>query len=519
MNNEPVDDIAIIKDLYKALMDALTGFRKDYVDGFSTASWTNSINWNIFKRLPPFITNIRFSAFNQLRTEPIINLRDLVYLYRPYAFNPVELIPPFTLHGEIADGSHIFTFDGRHMTFPGKCQYILARDFAEGNFSVVANLDDGKLKSIAVTDKGGHLEVSSDGVLKAGSKNVEYPYHEGTLHAWRTFHTVAILTEFGAAIECSDDLKVCHVRVSGFYSGKLRGLLGNGNAEPYDDYLLPNGKITEKTAEVGNAYRTRKDCPAVTASGDDHTKSHSNEFCSQYFGRDSSLRLCFLFVNPTNYREACEHAAHETGDAQNNACSIATAYASRCRQEFIPVSIPKACNQCKVGNKPLDIGDQVSLKVPQKQADIVIVFDTKLEKLAMIDDVVNELKKELKSNGVDDVEVAAIGYSDDDEYLYQYTSGGKLNFKGPFASVKTNGPKRQGPLKTGSNEVDDVLVKLDASNKQTREDYGFSADARAFHKSTSYPFRPTATKTIIAFRSDGIPYSQNPVRALAPILG
>lgn len=510
---EEVDDIAIFKDLYKALIEAISGFKRDYVDGFSTASLSSSVNLDIFKRLPPFVTNVRLSALNQLRSEPIFNLNDLIYLYRPYGFDPAEFIPPFTLHGEISDGSHIFTFDGRHLTFPGKCSYILARDFVGGNFSVVANMNNGKLKSLSLTDKSGFLEVSSDGLLKNGGKNAEYPHHQSTLHAWRTYHTVSVLSEYGAEVECSEDLKTCHVRVSGFYSGKTRGLLGNGNSEPYDDYLLPNGKITESTSELGNAFRTQQNCAAVTASGDEHPKSHSNEFCAEYFGRDSPLRLCYLFVRPSNFREACEHATHGAEKAQQEACTIASTYASRCRQEHIPVSIPKACSSCVVGGKPLGVGDTVAVKVPRRQADVVVVFDTALDKQqTVVQEIVNELKNELKANGIPDVQIAAIGYNSNDKYIYQYTSNGKIDFKGNFANLKSSGPKEDDSLKTGNADVDNALDAFCKANKQTREDLGLSPDARAFYEAMKYPWRPTATKTIIAFRSDGVPYSTNPVK-------
>ena len=441
-----------------------------------------------------------------------MTLRDLVYLYRPYAFNPIEAIPPFTLHGELSDGAHIFTFDGRHLTFPGKCSYILARDFVEGNFSVVANFADGKLKSISLTDKSGYAEISNDAKLQVEGKGAEYPFHQDSLHAWRNFHTLSLLTTYGASVECSDDLRTCHVRVSGFYSGKLRGLLGNGNNEPYDDYLLPNGKITESTSELGNAYRTRQDCEAVTVSGDEHPKSHTNEFCTQYFSRDSSLRLCFLFINPANYREACEHATHGAADAKTAACGIATTYASRCRKENIPVSIPKACSRCSVGTEPLDVGDSVAVKVPQKQADVVVAFDIALGKdLSVVQEVVNELKRELKNQGFTDIQIASIGYSADDKYLYQYTTDGKLDFKGNFANVEAKGFKEPAGLTTGIANIDTVLHELEKTCKQARADLGFSSDARAFQRALNYPFRPTATKTILAFRSDGIPYSANPV--------
>lgn len=498
--------------MYKALVDAISGFKKEYIDGLSINSLTAPINLNIFKRLPPFISNVRFSALNQLRNEPLINIRDLVYLYRPYAFNPAELIPPFTLHGEVADGSHFFTFDGRHLTFPGKCSYILARDFVEGNFSIVANLVDGKLNSISLTDKSGYVEVSRGGALQSGGKPTEYYHHHSTLHAWRSFYTVSLLTEYGADVECSEDLITCHIRVSGFYAGKIRGLLGNGNAEQYDDYLLPSGKITESTSELGNAYRTRQDCPAVTASGDDYKKAVSNEFCSQYFGRDSPLRLGFLFVSPSNYREACEHAVQGAADAKVAACTIAKTYASRCRQEFIPVSIPTDCSSCSIGKKPLEVGDEVSVSVPQNEADVVVVFDLNLkDQLSAVQEVVSELRTELKKAGISDLHFAAIGFNADDLYVYQFTSQGKLDFKGNYATVKVDGQKYSHALQTGHNDIDATLKSLEKARKQAHEDLGLSPDARAFRQAMQYPFRATATKTILAFRSDGVPYSANPV--------
>lgn len=218
-----VNDMELLKEIYNLLFDALQAFKKEYLDTINTSSTALPFSLDVLKRLPPLFSNVRFSLISQLASEPIVSLKDVLYLYRPYAFNPLETIPPFTMHGEISDGAHIFTFDGRHMTFPGECSYILARDFVEGNFSIVANLKDGKMKSITVADKNGHLEVNSDGALKFKDKDADFPVHDGTTHAWRDFFTVTLFTTFGANVECSADLMTCHVTVSGFYAGEFDG--------------------------------------------------------------------------------------------------------------------------------------------------------------------------------------------------------------------------------------------------------------------------------------------------------
>lgn len=276
--------------------------------------------------------------------------------------------------------------------------------------------------------------------------------------------------------------------------------------------MLPDGKITESTTDLGKAYRTQKSCETPSTSGDDHPKSHSNEFCSQYFGRESSLRIGFLFVDPTNYREACEHATHGASNPQQEACKIASIYASRCRQEFIPASIPKACTHCVVGKQKVDVGDEVSVKVPLKEADIVVVFDTALEKsLTVVTELMNELRKDLKTQGVPDVRVIAIGYNAKDRFDSLYTTKGKIDFRGKFETLKGTGVPEEENVVTGYHEVDEFVTELKKTSLQTKEDLSISPDARAFRRAFTYPFRATATKTILAVRSNGMSHSLNPV--------
>lgn len=279
--------------------------------------------------------------------------------------------------------------------------------------------------------------------------------------------------------------------------------------------MLPDGKITESTADLGNAYKTQKACAVPTTARDAQPRSSSNDFCSQYFGRESSLRLGFIFVNPTNYREACEQATAGAADAQHEACMIASIYASRCRKEFIPVSIPKACSQCVVGKQKVDVGDEVSVRIPQKEADIVVVFDSALEKgLTVVTEVMNELRKDLKTHGVPDVHIIAIGYSATDKFYSIYTSKGKLDFRGRFENLKGTGVPEEETIMTGNTEIDDFVLELKKNKKQNLEDLAMLPDARAFQKAFIYPFRATAAKVILAVRSNGIPYSINPVRTL-----
>lgn len=77
------------------------------------------------------------------------------------------------------------------------------------------------------------------------NKPADFPANTENLHAFVIAPTAHIKSDYGVHVTCTYKLPLlCTVRVSGFYHGKLRGLLGDGNNEHYDDYTLPSGKVS-----------------------------------------------------------------------------------------------------------------------------------------------------------------------------------------------------------------------------------------------------------------------------------
>lgn len=67
----------------------------------------------------------------------------------------------------VVRGQHIFTFDGRHLTFPGTCRYVLAHDHVDRNFTVVMQLANGAPKVLALVDKSGKtVEIKDNGQVR-----------------------------------------------------------------------------------------------------------------------------------------------------------------------------------------------------------------------------------------------------------------------------------------------------------------------------------------------------------------
>lgn len=88
-----------------------------------------------------------------------------MFLYRPTLY-PSDILPPFSKSGVVTDGGHFFTFDGRHLTMPGTCTYILAQDMQDGNFSVVANYNNGNLISVTITEPKESITLKNNGNVR-----------------------------------------------------------------------------------------------------------------------------------------------------------------------------------------------------------------------------------------------------------------------------------------------------------------------------------------------------------------
>lgn len=515
--NKKINDIEELKKIYvsfvkaiRAVIDLLRSQAGD-TDVTKNNYWFPiPFSFDAIKRVPT-LSHFKFSPWNFLRNEKTQSLRDILLTYRPYGWHPRNFLPPFDKHGTVVDGQHIFTFDGRHMTFPGTCQYILAQDFVNNNFSVVVNLDAGKLKSITLVDKDDFVEVSPGGIVKLNDKLTEMPVHKANIHVWRRFYTLSFLSKYGVFVQCGLDMRVCHITVNGYYHGKLRGILGNGNSEPYDDFTLPNGHIAKDFAQLGNAYKATATCADVPF--DEHKGEKSDE-CSATFGYDSSMKYCYYFVDNRPYREACDHAVHHATDKKDAACNMALAYASACRMENILVSAPESCVRCSAKR---GVGDEYTETAPQKMADVVFVVDFGLGAQTITELVqpsINILRNQLKMRDFQDgnVNIAVIGYGKDLKYPHHFTTNGKLDFTGKLTLPDvTDMVKDTAPEKTGNEKLDEALSRAFNYDRELKEDLGLAADGRAFQTAYSYPFRSTAGRAIVAFRADNLSHSKNPV--------
>ncbi|KAL6267909.1 hypothetical protein P5V15_000977, partial [Pogonomyrmex californicus] len=502
VKHEKVDDTSEIKKIYDYALNAIASLIKL----LETSGTLDNLMGSLFDtHLPvelemlmklPAVTSFKMSLINLIRNNELPSALDLYYTYRPTLL-PSNIIPPFSKFGTVVDGGHFFTFDGNYLSMPGDCTYVLAQDMQDGNFSVVANFNKGNLISVTVTEPKESITLKNNGNILVNNKPAEFPANTKNLHAFLIMPTMNVKSDYGVHVICSKLHMVCAIHVSGFYHGKLRGLLGDGNNEHYDDFTLPSGKITESETEFANGYKLKPDCAAVNAI--DHKTRQRNPVCTDYFsGQKSTLKNCFNYVNPTHYRDACDAAANGNPQAP---CTLAVAYFSACYYKRIfGISIPSACTNCKVGGETIAIGDTFSVKNPKTQADIVLVVEQSTENEKVFKDLiptlVADLREEFKQHGITDVHIALIGFGDHMKWPQHYTTnGGNTNIEGDVKNMKFEKPEPI--LSLEEAKKGNMEKKMQYLEQRIDLEFGSFSLTDAYEEAVGYPFRPAAVKAVV----------------------
>ncbi|EDW83617.1 uncharacterized protein Dwil_GK13707 [Drosophila willistoni] len=515
LKQQSINDEKLLDELVKLFVKAVRSIWHSIESSAPSAgfpvgdlqAWFSSLphSVNAFGKLPALLT-FRSSAINFFLNE------NWETVFKKDLFGSWVFFQDFELRGHIVDGQHVFTFDGQHYAYPGNCKYILAQDSVDNNFTVVAQLTNGKLKSITLVDRDENfLEVSDTVALKVNGKPVEYPQHLPGIHAWRRFYTVHLHSEYGVTVICTTDLKVCHVNVNGFYTSRTRGLLGNGNAEPYDDYLLIDGTLAADSATLGNDYGVGK-CAAVAFNKDQVESPAREEICSEIFGLESPLAFHYLTLDARTYRTSCDIALQKIPEKEkeSTACTFALAYGSALKQLHKWVLLPSRCLKCAGAPGQREVGEEFSVKIPNNKADVVFVVDINVTPLVLsnlVAPAINEIRDSLKSRGFSDVQVGVIVFDESKRYPALLTSdGGKINYKGNVANVQLNGPKN-----FCDSCVEQIITEkrlLDIYNVLERlvKSVVPGSDEKAFHLALDYPFRAGAAKSIVGVRSDSLEY-------------
>ncbi|XP_066996773.2 apolipophorins [Anabrus simplex] len=503
IKHQPVDYKSEVKTIYQKLVRAiksvitmLRGYMQEPDVDVGLPGYKVPLSISSVLDLPRLVA-VRFSPLSYLISEELPDLQELYYTYKP-TLDPLDWIPPYKAYGILVDSNNFFTFDHRHYKLKGSCSYVLAQDYHDGNFSIVANLEGGQLQSIAITDGTDSIELLADRSLKVNGAPHEYPVRLGQLRAWRQYSSAHIKSTSGVHIHCHTDSDLCFIEVSGFYFARTRGLLGTINYEPWDDFMTPNGHVATKTSEFANAWKLNAGCPDVPEEAT--TGDTSVTECTDIFSGSSDVRNCFPFVNPSGFREACNEAARNAGDAGEKkkiACAFAASYVEICKHHTPVINIPSSCAYCSaIGGKKFGVGETESLKVPQRSADIVVLVEQVTDNAEvfkeLITPLVPTLTNDLKFKGITDVKFFLIGYgAPGQKWPNHYTSGGDLGFGGKDITFSPVDPEVNITIDSTKSALQWLKQRWNVAVREISQ-------VEAFVEATKFPFRVGTVKAIVS---------------------
>ncbi|KAF2895897.1 hypothetical protein ILUMI_10278, partial [Ignelater luminosus] len=272
----------------------------------------------------------------------------------------------------------------------------------------------------------------------------------------------------------------------------------NGNSEPYDDYVVPSGKIVTSESDFGNSYKIGANCPAVKTV--DHHVHHHNPVCNKLFGADSPLSICYKFVNPENYRTACDHGL--AAGVKDTEKAIVTGYVASCRAKHVPVNVPAEFVKCENGPQSNNLGETFSVKIPAKAADIVVIVDqvksNEIIYKELVQTAINHITTELNSKGINDIEFHLMGYGGEYQlYPSHYTITGKLTFKGRSPNLKFSEEPKAQPVTFECEHTNRFVEVLKAIYKEAELITGQTLQQRTYTEALLYPFRAHAVKSVV----------------------
>ena len=139
------------------------------------------------------------------------------------------------------------------------------------------------------------------------------------------------------------------------YSGKLCGLVGNGNGNITDDWMTRNGTILFNVLDLERWYRVDLggdlSCihrePGVTVGCNASRRQEAMEFCSFLTNPTGPYAPCHPYLSPNATYDSCVlDYCYSEPDNYDIACQSIRSYADDCRaNNFQVTGIPEECSK------------------------------------------------------------------------------------------------------------------------------------------------------------------------------
>jgi hypothetical protein len=340
------------------------------------------ISWHAFNETPQFEEIPEYKFF--------IDAQEFLFTSKNSSFNfyyglflnePNNLIPPFKSRALLIGSRHIVTFDKSSLdldtsefvevrdnsqTLSDQCSYLLAHDFIDQRFTIVlkpSSLSEKNQKflskSLLIQSKNSKVEVELGnplGEIKVGDRlTTILPATSGNLLITREVNVVTVISQQGFMVQCNLEFDVCTIELSGWYFGKIAGVLGTMNNENFDDLTTSDNALTSNKNEFIDSWATTRSCSSSSMSEQGDVSDHYDELynlCEMFFKQKTSyFTSCFSVVDPLSFYETCINLGNlpryqtSAKNTEKAACTTAIAYIEACGSQNVPLRIPDSCIQ------------------------------------------------------------------------------------------------------------------------------------------------------------------------------
>ncbi|XP_035196843.1 otogelin-like protein isoform X2 [Oxyura jamaicensis] len=259
----------------------------------------------------------------------------------------------------ITGNSHFTTFDGRHFTFLGICQYILVKGTGKKKFTITLqkapcgqNFDHACIESITLVledDVSKQVTLTRNGQVQTG------PNQAFNLNGAIEIQNISSLfvqlkTMFGLKILFAKDGERIYVQVDASWKRRTLGLCGTYNGNLRDDFLSPAGMIEGTPQLHANAWKVSSACsvpiniPVVDPCNINQQNvgyaSHCDIINQEVFAP------CHAYISPVLYYQLCRFDACKCGSSC--LCNALAHYAYVCGKHGIVVDFRSHISYCAV---------------------------------------------------------------------------------------------------------------------------------------------------------------------------
>ncbi|XP_033730410.1 uncharacterized protein LOC117319770, partial [Pecten maximus] len=167
-------------------------------------------------------------------------------------------MPPFDVFGTV-EGNTFTTFDGKTYQFNGRCSYVLAGDYMDGNFSIILDYMGKQKKRVIITTTQHAVQLLPKNKLRVDGAITTKPYHAQDISVINEGDDVTVSGR-GFTVRHNLSSDMYEIGLSGWYYGKTGGLLGTYNNERYDDMMMASRQLTNDVTSFTDSWEVNDRC-------------------------------------------------------------------------------------------------------------------------------------------------------------------------------------------------------------------------------------------------------------------